>query len=133
MKSLRLWLLLLLAVLLPVRGAHAVAMHCASTGAAVQIEARLVEHGNHDHASADHHGQQHHDAAAHGHSGGGSHDHAGLADKCNLCSASCSAPALVSGPVTVAEPQPVSAVFPHLYAPPPSFIPDGQERPPRSI
>jgi hypothetical protein len=33
----------------------------------------------------------------------------------------------------VAAPQPVSADFPHIYAPPPSFIPDGHERPPRSI
>ncbi|MDB5915393.1 MAG: hypothetical protein JWP22_4068, partial [Ramlibacter sp.] len=65
--------------------------------------------------------------------GAGSHDHAGNADNCNLCSAFCSVTGLVGAAVAIPETRPVPAVFPHLYALPPSFVPDGQERPPRTI
>lgn len=135
-KSLRVWLILLLAVLLPVRGALALAMQCSTPGTQVQVQAQLS--GGHEHHAASLGHEHHHGAAAdpavsHDDSDGTGHDHAGAADKCNLCAASCSATALVSASMTVAEQQSVSAVFPHLYAPPPSFVSDGLKRPPRSI
>ena len=131
-KTFRLWLLLLLAVLLPVRGALAVAMQC-SPDSQVQAQAPHAHHSDEQHASRD--GQAHHqlEGAVHDHSDAAGHDHAGATDKCNLCAASCSATALVSASMTLVAPQSVSAVFSHIHAPPPSFIPDGQERPPRTI
>jgi uncharacterized Fe-S radical SAM superfamily protein PflX len=135
-KSLRIWLLVLLAVLLPLRSALAAAMMCHVAGTGVQTEVQMAEQA-HDHgqahsrsASGDHHGAEPTSQAA------DHHDFANVgdpADKCNLCSAFCSVTGMVSGTATTAEPPSVATVFPHLYAPPPSFVSDGQERPPRSI
>lgn len=125
-----------MAVLLPLRGALAAAMMCPVAGTGVQTEVHIAEqahdHG-HSHASGahDHQAQpsfasqhsDHHDFASAG----------DPAEKCNLCSAFCSVTGMVSGQATLAEPQRVATVFPHLYAPPLSFVPDGQERPPRTI
>jgi hypothetical protein len=139
-KTFRLWLLVLLAVLLPVRGALAAGMLCPAGSFGVQSEVQLTKQAHvHDDASATHHEHQLHEVSAqnhgagHDHTSSDSHDHAGAADKCNLCSAFCSVTGLVSADVTFAALQPPSAVFPHLYAPPPNFVSDGQERPPRSI
>lgn len=136
MKSLRVWLLVLLAVLLPIRGALAAAMLCPDPGAAVPAQVQSVHEGVHDHGQV--HGAGHGEDATHAHANdsGEPDDHfaaGGTADNCNLCSAFCSVTAVVDGSISIAEPQKVSTVFPHLYAPPPSFIPDGQERPPRTI
>lgn len=135
-KSLRIWLLVLMAVLLPLRGALAAAMMCHVAGTGVQTEVQMAER-SHDH------GHSHSDVASGGHHGAevtsqatDHHDFAGVgdpADKCNLCSAFCSVTGMVSGTATASEPQTLTTVFPHLYAPPPSFISDGQERPPRTI
>jgi hypothetical protein len=138
-NSFRIWLLLLLAVLLPIRGALAAGMLCPVGEFGVQAEAQLVKHthaheeaaSGHEHQGAD--GSAHDHAAAHGHSDGAAHDHGSAADKCNLCSAFCSVTGLVSTNVTVAVSKPGSAVFSHLYVPPMSFVSDGQERPPRTI
>lgn len=130
-KLLRIWLLVLLAVLLPVRGAMAAAMACPppASAAAQQLGAQA---GNHGHAS---HG---HDEAGHSHGG----DHAaadpahaaGPADKCNMCSASCATPPVPSAAGGLAAPLDLaSAAFPDLPAPTPTFLSDGQERPPRTI
>ena len=114
-------------------------MLCQVGSFGLQAEAQLTKHTHGHEVTAAGHEQQHHAAASqdhgtdHGHPGGSSHDHAGTADKCNFCSAFCSVTGLVSAGVTVAAPQTVSTVFPHLYAPPPSFVSDGQERPPRTI
>ena len=131
------WLLLLLAVLLPFRGALAAGMLCPG-GSGVQAEAQLMQHAHSLQASVVGEEHRHHEisvqasAPVHGHAGSAAHDH-DAADKCNLCSAFCSVTGLVSADVMLAEPQSVPAVFPHLCAPAPSFISDGQERPPRSI
>ena len=127
MKSFRLWLLLLLAVLLPIRGALAAGMLCPVGGFGIQAEVQFTTHAHsHHEASAQDHG------ADHGH-GGGSHGDSDSADKCNLCSAFCSVTGLVGAGVTVAEPQTGPTVFPHVRAPLASVVPDGQERPPRTI
>lgn len=141
-KLLRVWLLVLLAVLLPVRGAMAAAIGCAPAGAPVSSQAVVAGAGAGHHAHA-------HDGAAHGHADAG-HAHAGHGtaeghagvhddgkshlDKCNLCSASCSATPLVREVAGVPELNDAgSATFPSLFAPAPTFLSDGQERPPRSI
>ena len=139
-KSFRVWLLLLLAVLLPLRGALAAGMLCPVAEFGVQAEAQVVKH-THVHEEVSVSGHEHHDVqgsaleheAAQGPSDGPAHVHGSAADKCNLCSAFCSVTGLVSAGVTVAVSEPASAVFAHLYAPPPSFVSDGQERPPRTI
>lgn len=136
MKSLRLWLILLLAVLLPLRGTLAAAMMCPVAGTGVQTEVQIAEEAHdpghaHSHgASAGDHGAGHASQAVDHHDIASTGD---ASDKCNLCSAFCSVTGMVSGTATAAEPQSVATVFPHLYAPPPSFLSDGQERPPRSI
>ena len=131
-KTARIWLLLLLALLLPIRGAMASAMLCQPMGGGTQSEMRLMKHLDAvDEASHDahhHHAQPHQEA--HGHEHGG----ASAEEKCNLCSAFCSAAPLLSSMPSVLQPQATAAVsFPDIAAPAPSFLSDGQERPPRSI
>ena len=141
MKSWRIWLLLLLAVLLPVRGAVAAAMMCSVAGSGVQVELAMgaysagheamdeaMSHsGSHDHAS----GHAHPGVASDdGHPG---HNHA-ASEGCNVCSAYCSVTPLVSAMPTLAEPLgPTTVKFSDFSAPSPSFVSDGQERPPRTI
>lgn len=133
MKSWRLWLLLLLAVLIPVRGSVAAAMLCPVAGSGILTELAMVDHPTHeamDHAMEHDHGVSH-DHAAGGHHDGDDHT---ATDKCNMCSAFCSLTPLVSDVPTVAEPpDPAAVKFSELSAPPPSFFSDGQERPPRTI
>lgn len=137
MKHLRIWLLLLLAVLLPVRGAVAAAMLCPPAGVGTQNQVRVLDHhlGSHHtmvRAAAESVG---HDHAMHDHGSASTDDGKSLSvqDKCNLCSAFCSMTPLVSSPLTMPTPQePGATAFPDLFAPPPNFLSDGQERPPRS-
>ncbi|MGM9488036.1 hypothetical protein [Ideonella sp. YS5] len=127
MKILRLWLLVVLATLLPVRGAMAAAMLCPPSVIGGQGEM----HATHDHQAADMqgHSAHHHDAAA-SHDELPSSDH----DKCNLCSAFCSITPLPSDMPGVPPPLDAPAAsFPDFSAPAASFLSDGQERPPRSI
>jgi hypothetical protein len=134
MKSVRVWLLLLLALLLPVRGAVAAAMLCPIAGSGVQtemqVQAPAADHAAHE--AMHEHKDAHEHAASHVHTA--DHDHGKAADRCNLCSAFCSLTPLVGSVPTVATPLDLSSTaFPDLSAPPPSFLSDGQERPPRSI
>jgi hypothetical protein len=73
-----------------------------------------------------------HDHVAHDHS---QHDHGkGAHDKCNICSSSCSSPSMPSTSVGLSAPEALtSQSFPDLSAPAPTFLSDGQERPPRTI
>ena len=126
MKILRIWLLVLLAILLPVRGAIAAAAPCVEMGHHAPVEPARMHH--HMHASEVETGA----AASTGHAVH-HHDHAG-ADKCNLCSSCCStAPLILTFAPTVAALDGQSADFPLVQAPAPTFLSDGQERPPRSI
>ena len=126
MKLLRICLLVLLAILLPVRGAIAAAVPCAGIGHHAPAEAPAAHHHMHapgveaQAAASTDHGTHH-------------HDHAGT-DKCNLCSSCCStAPLLLTFSPTVPTLDGPRADFPLVQAPAPSFLSDGQERPPRSI
>lgn len=122
MKRVRLWLLLFLCVLLPVRGAVAASMACA-----MPMPVPMQHHLPMPHPPMALHGEghAHHqvpDAATPAH------------DKCNLCAASCCLTPLPSQPPAVAPPlEAAAAPFPAFDAPPVSFLSDGQERPPRSI
>jgi hypothetical protein len=125
-KILRIWLLLILAVLVPVRGAVAAVMPCAEEGA----HPHAVHGAVHVHALAMADADEHmHDAAVpmhhHGHDG---------ADKCNLCASCCSAtPMLTTFAPTIAQLDEPAATFPVFQASAPIFVSEGQERPPRSI
>ena len=131
MRRLRVWMLVLIAVLLPMRGAMAAAMLCAPSMPGVPAQATATQD-----PATDRHGSGHayHDHAQHGH-GGGAHDHAAASqDKCNLCSATCSLTPLVHHVAGVQAPCDLrSASFPDIDAPAPSFLSAGQERPPRTI
>ncbi len=131
MKTVRIWFLLLLSVLLPIRGAVAAAMLCPVGSSGMQSELRIGEHSSHhDMDFLEHH------EVAHDHGGGGhhdGHDH-GAVDKCNMCSAFCSLTPLLSDAPKLPEPSALSSVkFPDFSTPAPSFLSDGQERPPRTI
>lgn len=142
-KLLRLCLLVLLAVLLPARGAMAAAMVCAPAGMAGHgmpqaLHAPPVVPGHaatQAHVHAEHgHGEPGH--ADHGHAdpapGNPPHDPAPH-DLCSACSACCTSPSLPSAAVGIGEPAALASVpFPRFSAPAPSFHSDGQERPPRT-
>lgn len=138
MKRVQIWLLLLLAVLLPIRGALAAAMLCPPAGVGTQMELRVLDHqlGHHQlmDAPAPVVG---HDHAMHGHGPESAADggtQLGATDRCNQCSAFCSLTPLVSSALSMPVPHELGAAsFPDLSAPAPSFFSGGQERPPRSI
>lgn len=122
MKSARVWILLVLAVLLPLRGAVAASMLCPTgTSSTSTTQVALHDHGSHeaDHASAGHHD--------------GAHEHGG-SETCHACAAFCSlTPFVGEEPAVVAALDLSGVAFPAPAAPAPSFVCGGQERPPRSI
>ena len=126
-KSLRIWLLVLLAFELPLRGAMAAVMLCADeTG---HVQAAVADGDHHDHASVHGHGttdthSQHH------HGSGSAHDADG---KCSLCASCCSATAPATVNFAMPQAPPAAAAFPDHRTPPAEFFSGGQERPPRSI
>jgi len=139
-KIVRVWLVVLLVLLLPVRGAVAAGMLCEAEaqhgGSALALQAAAAHGHDHDHALAHAHGHGHehaqhhaeagHEAAGHGVAAGG--------DACSLCAGCCSAAGMVSTLPTVAVADVARAIhFPCLSADAPSFIAAGLERPPRSI
>lgn len=106
-------------------------MLCPPASVGTQNEMPLANHHAVDHEHAV--GAQAH--VLHSHDHGGSHDQ-GLSnqDKCNLCSAFCSLTPLLSAIAGVPDPgELVSTTFPDLSVLAPTFLSDGQERPPRSI
>jgi hypothetical protein len=126
-KSLRIWLLLLLAVLLPIRGAIAAALPCAGEGTPAQVgqthAAGPAQHHHVGHLSHMDHASHLAHAGAHGDGG-----------KCNLCASCCLGATL---PVTfspaIAAIEQAGASFDVLQASAPTFLSDGQDRPPRTI
>lgn len=126
-KTLRIWLLLTLAVLLPVRGVMAAVMLCPNSGVHERVQQHVHEHHHMDgmHASHQESASHHHEPNGHAHTG---------ADKCNLCSTCCSAPPMPGTftPTVAAELTPSAIVFPRLTATASTYWSDGPERPPRS-
>lgn len=123
----RLCLLMLLAVLLPLRGAVAAAMLCPGGQAAqLQLSAAPAGMTMHDHAHMQAHeaqtGQAHHAQAS------------GELAKCNTCCDFCAMTPLPATEPLLPVAQALATVrYPHLLAPAPSFVSGGQERPPRPV
>jgi hypothetical protein len=87
-----------------------------------------VEHASHEHGE---HQVEQTEKSADAPTSGGHHDGSG---KCNLCCDFCSmTPLLATLPSVPTPPNLSSVLFPDLSALAPSFLSDGQERPPRSI
>jgi hypothetical protein len=121
--------LLVIAVLLPIRGAMAAALPCLNLG-----HGATVAEGHHGHH---HHGMgldgEHHDDASSRDAAGHHDDHGGV-DKCNVCASCCTAPPMMATFSPAIAPLDMPAVpYPVLTASAPSFVSEGQERPPRSI
>jgi len=129
-KSLRIWLLLLLAVLLPIRGAIAAALPCAGEGPPAHVgEAHAAGHARHHHAG--HMSHMSHIGHASPLADAGQHGDDG---KCNLCASCCLGATLpATFAPTIAALEQAGASFAILQASAPTFLSDGQERPPRSI
>lgn len=128
MKTIRLLVLVLLALLLPLRGAVAEVLLCAGHAAAgshgVHAVTAVAQHDC-EPAVSEHEAQE---PAA------DPHGAPGAAAKCNTCSASCSmSPLLGTMPVIPAPGWIPEHHASSLDAPAPSHLTDGQERPPRSI
>lgn len=128
MKTVRILLLVLLAMLLPFRGVVAAAVPVADAADGSRIELRLHQHSHLDSHAA-------HCESGHAHGAHGEHEHPfGGWGECSLCAASCSTSSLMSAVPTLAPPVSFVALeFPSLHVPAPSFLSDGQERPPRSL
>lgn len=123
--------LVLLALLLPIRGAVAGAMLCPEGGpSSAQMEGfEHAGHRMHEGPIAAHH----HDAAdpTPDHERSGSSGHS---SGCGICATFCSMTPILSAMPTV-EPSTLAAAltFPAFAAPTPTFQSDGQDRPPRSL
>lgn len=130
MKLLRIWLLVLLAVLVPLRGAIAAAAVCPDGSPHAHSASGKHMHV-HGHSEAAGMGHMHVVAAAD--PAHGAHlDHEG--GKCSVCCASCTASANApTFSLTVVPLEASSSEFPPLTAGVPAFVSEGQERPPRSI
>ena len=129
-KIVRIWLLVLLAVLLPIRGAVAAAMPCPNESTPMHQHAPSSQ----DHRSM---GHDHLMGAAHHHVHAESQDeHGGAAhgDKCNLCASCCTGTAVATTLQAFFAPRESSReTFSAPVSPAVSFVSDGQERPPRGI
>ncbi len=126
-KTLRIWLVVVFAVLLPVRGALAAAMLCPMTAPA-STAASNAQHAAMGHSMPD--ATPDHARMAHGQVDA---QPTSAPDNCNLCCDFCSVTALANSlPTLPTAPAHATLSFPDLSAPAPSFLSDGQERPPRS-
>jgi len=122
-------LLLIVALLLPVRGAlAAVGLFCHVDTS--QSIAATLDH-QHDAASHSSHDRSH-KAAHHDHSSG--HDAPAQSDTCKYCASVCSVPPIAPVDLTLHEPlSPGSEQFAALTVSPPGPYVSGLERPPRII
>jgi len=120
-------LLLLLAVLMPVRGVVAAAMACPPAHGGTPAGMSMDAGSMHEHSAMS-------GADAPAHAGHGEHaGHSGSAEKCHLCCDFCSATPMFVSQSPLPVPQGWSLMsFPDVFAPAPSFLSGGQERPPRS-
>jgi len=134
-KHLRIFVLVLLSVLLPLRGAVAATMLCAG-GAQTQSAATAAGHGHH--RMQPDHGRHEHHAAPHGHANNPAPDTDSSTDAhastCQFCASGGCVTPIAPPPFAVASPLlPSSVMFPALSAPAAAYFSGGQERPPRTI
>lgn len=137
MKNLRVVILVLLALLLPVRGAMAAAMLCPGEGSGASAVVAVVEgdvampaeHGLHNEQATSHHHPSDGHASDHDTSVSGGHPTA-----CQVCvSGCCLAPLAFAPPSVQVRVLTTSAVCPALSLAIPAFESGGQDRPPRTI
>ncbi len=134
-SRLRIFILVLIAVLLPVRGAVAASMLCPQ-GVGTNEAAFVAEHGHHDvHSERGMHAgvsAVHHDASAeatNNDSSSGEHP-----TTCHFCAGGCCMACIVNTFSSTGQSELNSSVsFPALTAPAASFQSGGQDRPPRTI
>jgi hypothetical protein len=133
-KYLRTFILILLTVLLPIRGAVAAAMLCPGQKATASTFAAAAHPEPDTHAG---HGMEAHHSATHD----PVHLHAsdespsgGHAAACQFCADGCCVTPLAFAPPSVQCPRvTASAAFPELTARASAYHTDGQDRPPRTI
>jgi len=121
-------LLLLVAFLLPIRGAlAAVGLFCHVDGTQPVAATTSHQHDPADHSSQHQSHQTHHD-----HSTG--HDAPAQSDTCKYCAAVCSVPPVAPAEMTLHEPvSPGGEQFAAVTVSPPGPYVSGLERPPRTI
>lgn len=134
MSKPRIWLLLLMALILPFKGAMAAAGMFCHLGSDLPMSAIVQPHqhhaggADHDHARGN---GTYNDAQS------GVHDDSGPSpgsSSCTICSAVCSAPPLPPAGVSWQPLAPTGAErFPALAPPRPSAVSSGLERPPRTV
>jgi hypothetical protein len=137
-KYIRAFILVLLTVLLPIRGAVAAAMLCPGGTAKAGAEVNAA-HGAHgvqgEHGAAAEH-EAIHDHSGHSH-GDASNDASSVGHEtaCQFCAGGgCCVTPLAFAPPSVGLPGLVaSTTFPLFTARVTAFYPDGQDRPPRTI
>jgi hypothetical protein len=131
----RIFILVLLAILLPIRGAMAATMLCPD-GEGPSSAAVVAEHG-HDETEAEHGVHADHSSPHHHASGDASNDDSSSGEhpaNCHFCASGCCMASIVGTVPSLGQPGLTSSVaFPALTAPVPAFQSDGQDRPPRTI
>lgn len=134
MKTFRLFVLLLVCVLLPFRGAVAATMLCSEPSQASEFTT-AVGHAHHGLSGNNHaDGVAAHADAGHAAEVGAEADDGAKSDSCHICASGCHAAAMVTELPSAPGAMPVaSVVFPALNAPAPDFQSGGQDRPPRAI
>ncbi len=137
MKHFRVVVLVLLAFLLPVRGALAAAMLCPG-GGGVGMAVLAVEKGNgHGHGEPgvhDEHATGHHHPSHGDPSGGDTASSGGHQPGCQVCAGGCCVTPLAFALPSVAGPlSGPSVAFPAFSAPIAAFQSEGQDRPPRTL
>jgi hypothetical protein len=135
-KRLRIGILLLLIVLLPVRGVMGAAMLCLPSNGAVTAATTMSHHQAT--SAIEGHEAAHGSPASHAQASDGGtvspvHPEPAPADDCNLCASSCTLTLLAPAPPDLRHPQAGAALFPSAALPARSFVPDGEERPPRTL
>ncbi|TAL20768.1 MAG: hypothetical protein EPO01_12965 [Aquabacterium sp.] len=132
-RTVRLFLLWLLAVALPMQGAAAAAMlHCSQAQGAGQVATQAHAH-HHDHD----HGHDH--AAMQGHADAGNarsathDDHAAGKTGCSACASCCHALALPAPAIVLPMQEPAFTPFALRAHAAAVFLTDGPERPPRAL
>jgi uncharacterized protein involved in copper resistance len=137
-RVLKLWLMLIIALALPVQGFAAATMfHCASAMGHATAAAGGHDHSRHSHAGANdasHRHDAHADGASMHHAQGKAADlNPGQSPGCSACASCCTAAALPAAPIPIA-----STDAPSSYARPmapaiAAFLTGGPERPPRLL
>ncbi|MBX3605412.1 MAG: hypothetical protein KF788_09075 [Piscinibacter sp.] len=151
MRTFRVLVLLLVAVLLPVRVAIGAAMLCSGGGMELKHGAAAAATDEPSAHGAPAHGDSAHAPVHEGHHGMHGHGHGAPADavqadtgsvpsdgfakvKCHVCITGGSATPLLAVPPEIAAPALTAEVdYPALVVPVPSFQGEGQERPPRTV